>query len=517
MPYVKSSVSFRTKSRRSRARRRRLAAILVVVAAIAGIAIALRPRAHAAAVSDRPAAPAPAHAQILYKPRAAAPSWGDVSRKDLDRELQTALAPAITGARDWSIAVIAQDGSLLYADRSNEAVEPASAEKLIVTDASLTELGPSYRFDTLLAASHPPQGGRIDGDLWLVGSGDPSLRSSDLRNGTATLRKAGVSTIDGHVVVDGSAIAGEEINSLWNPEDSNEDFMSATSGISVDEDTVEFDVTGTSPGEPAQVHVNPPSSAVKYYGSVATGDGDDVIVAATETPNVFRLDGSIPAGVEEKYWVPVHGIPQYAGAVADAMLRGEGISVDRPAATGTVPIDSRVLWVHRSQPLPILLHHMLVHSDNHFAEQFMRTLGSDSGGTPNDAGGLAVERSILSAQGIPTPGLHLVDGSGLAHADRVAAITLAGILAHFDADPHGNPVYLLLPRGGKDGTLKMYDFESAAGRVRAKSGHLSDAASLAGYVESRRHGRVVFAFMINGSPGDPDAAIVSAVDRIAER
>jgi D-alanyl-D-alanine carboxypeptidase len=63
----------------------------------------------------------------------------------------------------------------------------------------------------------------------------------------------------------------------------------------------------------------------------------------------------------------------------------------------------------------------------------------------------------------------------------------------------------------------MYQFESAAGRVRAKSGHLDDAASLVGYVDTRKHGRVVFAFLINGSPGDPDAAIVSAVDRIAER
>ena len=115
------------------------------------------------------------------------------------------------------------------------------------------------------------------------------------------------------------------------------------------------------------------------------------------------------------------------------------------------------------------------------------------------------------------PGLHLVDGSGLAHANRVAAITLARILSHFDSQPGGNALYLLLPRGGKDGTLDSYRFTSAAGRVRAKSGHLADAASLAGYVQTEKHGRVVFAFMINGSPGDPDSAIVSAVDRIAQR
>jgi D-alanyl-D-alanine carboxypeptidase/D-alanyl-D-alanine-endopeptidase (penicillin-binding protein 4) len=68
-----------------------------------------------------------------------------------------------------------------------------------------------------------------------------------------------------------------------------------------------------------------------------------------------------------------------------------------------------------------------------------------------------------------------------------------------------------------DGTLKYYRFTSAMGRVRAKSGHVDNVASLAGYVETRKHGRVVFAFLINGSPGDPDGAIVDAVDRLAER
>jgi D-alanyl-D-alanine carboxypeptidase/D-alanyl-D-alanine-endopeptidase (penicillin-binding protein 4) len=406
---------------------------------------------------------------------------------------------------------------VLFADNADNAVSPASVQKLVVSDAALTDLGTHFRFDTLFAAVKDPHGGTLDGNLWVGGSGDPSLRSSDLLAGARALRAGGIESIDGGVIVDGSALSGEEINPLWNGDDANEDFMAATSGISVDEDTVEFDVTGTSPGSPAQVRLHPQSRAVKYYGSVTTGGGDDVIVAATEMPNLFRLDGNVPPGVEEKFWVPVHGIPEYAGSVATALLRRGGISVANPPQTGTVPIDASILWEHRSKPLPELLKHMLVFSDNHYAEQFMRTVGGVRGGVADDRSGIAAEERVLAQQGIPTPHLHLVDGSGLAHANRIAAMTLARILAHFDAQPGGNVLYPLLPRGGKDGTLKMYRFQQAAGRVRAKSGHLDDAASLAGYVETRKHGRVVFAFMINGSPGDPDAAIVSAVDRLAER
>ncbi len=513
MPYVKSSVNYKSRSRRSRGRKRRISAALAVLLVVVLVAFALRPRGHAATV---PAA----HEQrtiVVAVRRVAAPAWGAASRAQLQKAVRSALTPALNGGGVCSCIVIAQDGSVLYDDRSSRALTPASAQKLIVADAALADLGPQYRFDTLLAASRPPQNGVIEGDLWLEGSGDPSLRSADLRDAAATLRKDRVQAIRGGVAVDGSAIAGEEINSLWNADDSNEDFMAATSGISIDEDTVEFHVTGTSPGEAARVWIEPQSRDVHYYGSVGTGGGDDTIVAATETPNEFHLDGTIPPGVQETFYVPVHGIDAYAGSVLSGMLRRDAISVAQLPRTGTVPLDAAVLWMHRSAPLPDLVRHMLVVSDNHFAEQFMRTVGGNSGNTADDRDGLRAETRLLAEQGVPTPGLHIVDGSGLAHANRVAAVTLARILSYYDAAPGGNALYPLLARGGEDGTLRMYDFTSARGRVRAKSGHVDGVSSLAGYVDTHKHGRVVFAFIINGSPGDPDAAIVSAIDRIAEQ
>jgi D-alanyl-D-alanine carboxypeptidase/D-alanyl-D-alanine-endopeptidase (penicillin-binding protein 4) len=507
MPYVKNSANSKNKSKRSRGRKRLTGAALLAVIVLV-LALVLRPRSHAAAILPE-RHPVPAYAAAAAR-RTAAQKWGAAAADDLRAAVRSALAAGTSGAGDWSCIVIAQDGAVLYDDRAAHAVAPASTQKLIVSD-------PAYRFDTLLAATQPAQDGKLQGDLYLAGSGDPSLRSDELRSGVAQLRKAGVDAIDGRVVVDPSALAGEEINPLWNADDANEDFMTATSGISIDGDTAEFHVIGTSAGAPAQVTVTPQNRDIHMYGSVTTGGGDDVIIAATETPNEFRLAGNIPPGVEEKYWLPVHGIAQYTGAVMDALLKSQGIALAHTAATGTVPVDAQILWNHRSRPLPDLIKHMLIFSDNHFAEQLMRVLGGRNGGIATDASGLAEERHILAAEGIPEPGLHIVDGSGLAHANRVAAVTLARILAHYDAAPGGNVLYPLLPRGGRDGTLRMYHFDAAAGRVRAKSGHLDNAAALAGYVDTRKHGRVVFAFLINGSPGDPDAAIVSAVDRIAER
>jgi D-alanyl-D-alanine carboxypeptidase/D-alanyl-D-alanine-endopeptidase (penicillin-binding protein 4) len=191
------------------------------------------------------------------------------------------------------------------------------------------------------------------------------------------------------------------------------------------------------------------------------------------------------------------------------MLRARSVTTAAPPQAAVAPLDSVVLWDHRSAPLPSLETHMLFLSDNHYAEQLLRTIGEESAGEADDAGGIAAEQRYLERLGIPTPGLRLYDGSGLSSDNRIAAITLARLLADKESS-----LYLLLPLGGRQGTLEDYGFTTALGRVRAKSGHLSDVSALAGYVTTLHHGRVSFAFLINGPARDPDTAIVRALDRL---
>lgn len=446
-----------------------------------------------------------------------APPWTRVQSARLDAALNSAFAPAISNADRYSLIVLSQSGATLYQDHANRAVTPASVQKLIVASTALDILSPEYRYHTIITAAAPiPGDGTLSGDLWLVGSGDPSLRSSDLRNAIATLARAGLRRIEGRVTVDATSVDGREINPNWDPDDANEDFQVATSGISLDEDTAEFDVYGGAAGSAARVVVEPPSRAVHVSGEItSSSSSDDVIIAATNTPNSFALDGTIPSGVEEKFWLPVHNMPAYVGRVLDRAFHQRQIATGAPAAVGKAPLTSLVLWDHASKTLRHLERHMLYVSDNHYAEQLLRTIASESGGAANTSGGIAVERRILAAQAIPTPGLRLVDGSGLARDNRIAAITLARILADAQKRSWAYTLYDDLPAGGKDGTLTYYDFTNAIGRVRAKSGHIGGVSSLAGYVNTRHHGRVTFAFLINGSPGDPDSAIVRAVDRIS--
>jgi D-alanyl-D-alanine carboxypeptidase/D-alanyl-D-alanine-endopeptidase (penicillin-binding protein 4) len=464
------------------------------------------------AVTPQPS-PTPARVALLASRPPPAPPWSASQRGNLQSAVNGALAPALNGADAYSVAVLDETGRLLVGRGENRAVAPASVQKLIVGSVALATLGPAFHFHTLLTGrDYPDANGVLDGDLYFVGSGDPSFRSDALDRGVAQLAREGIKHVNG-VVVDTSAFRGPEINPHWDADDATEDYAAPTSPVSLDGDTVEFHVIGTSPGSAARVTFFPGSDVVSTTGSVLTSSGgeDDVTIGGTQTPNAFRLSGAVPAGVEEKFWLPVYGIPRYVGAVLDRMLTQYGIAHDAPPRVGAAPLDGAVFWDHRSPDLPSLIRHMLVLSDNHFAEQLLRTVGSAAAQAgSDDPGGVAVERRVLQGAGIPTPGLHLVDGSGLSADNRIAAITLASTLAHYEPD-----LYLLLPQGGREGTLKHYDFTTALGRVRAKTGHLGNVASLAGYVNTMHHGRVMFAFLVDGSPGDPDAAYVRAIDLLA--
>ena len=446
--------------------------------------------------------------------------WTRAQVAALHATLGAAFAPAIAGAGHWSLCVIAQDGDVLFAVHARTGVKPASVEKLVVASTALDVLGSEYRYHTLLAAAQSPDAsGTLPGDLWLVGSGDPSLRSQQLDAGVLALERIGVRRIDGGVVVDASAFKGPEINPLWDPSDANEDYQAPVSAISLDEDTVEFDVAGTTPGALASVRVNPWSGVLHDSGGITTVDaGDDasVVIAALAQPNHFDLSGDVPAGGTDKEWVPIHGVAHYAGAVLTELLRERGIETAAGPGVGVAPPSRVVLWDHPSPPLRLIERHMLYFSDNHFADQLLRTLGLVAGNAGDDEHGLAVERDDLTRRGISTDGMHLVDGSGLAEANRLSALTLAEILVRALSDAQERGFYDLLPQGGRSGTVQGYPFTSALGRVRAKTGHLSGVAALAGYVVSRKHGIVSFAFMIDGSTADPDGAMVHAVDRLSE-
>jgi D-alanyl-D-alanine carboxypeptidase/D-alanyl-D-alanine-endopeptidase (penicillin-binding protein 4) len=458
------------------------------------------------------------------------PTWSAEQRAGVARSLSSILNDDIL-VNGAGIAVVAEDGTTLFARHATKPYVPASTLKLVVGATALDELGPAYRFPTSFVALAPPDAdGLLHGPLWLVGSGDPLLSSDDLRAGVGALHRAGVRAIEGPLYVDASAFAGPERNPHWDPDDADYDYAPPTSAISLDQDDAEFDVTPGAPGEAAKVAVEPANESVTFTGTIATVDAYDSDVSierSTDPPahssaakrNAYVVGGYIVPGEKQKFWKPIVGVPEYVGGAAASMLAERGIALGEGYRAGSAPLAAVPLWVHRSQPLAEIVRDMLVNSNNHTAEQLLRVLGERSGRAGSDAAGIAEELRELDRLGVPRDNLRVYDGSGLAPDDHVAPLTLAKLIAAEQSGPAGGVFVRTLARVGLEGTAKHHDLTSAAGRVRAKTGHIDGVNGLAGTAQSRHHGRIAFDFIVNDPRADADVVTEeedSALDRLSE-
>jgi D-alanyl-D-alanine carboxypeptidase/D-alanyl-D-alanine-endopeptidase (penicillin-binding protein 4) len=164
--------------------RRRLAALLVVVAAAAPAASAATP----------------------------APS------SELQRKLARALrVPHVSPARSAALALDLTSGTVVYAQNASRSLAPASNEKLPVTYAALSVLGPAFRFDTDVLGEGEQDGAVWRGTLVLKGSGDPTLSSASLRSLAQQVRAGGIRRVTGGIVADESWFDARRTVLGWKP------------------------------------------------------------------------------------------------------------------------------------------------------------------------------------------------------------------------------------------------------------------------------------------------------------
>ncbi len=439
----------------------------------------------------------------------ASPAWSAADLRRLRARLSGPLG--LSALATSGIAILDSQGRALFVRREHAAAIPASTFKLLVAVTALQMLGPDYRFETRFEALDGPHDGTLDGDLYLVGDGDPSLTADILRGGVGTIARSGITRVTGGVVADATLFGGREINPAWEPDDLQYDYAAGTSALSLDGGTIEFHLVPASVGAPARIDPRPPSDAVRVLGGVITGYNTTLSIDRAAARNDFTFSGGIAVNAEQSFYRPVIDQPLYVAGVANSMLRSRHISVEVRPRTGVSPVVATVLWRHYSAPLRTLLNHMLFESDNHYAEQLLRAVGAHGGAVGTEVTGAAVERSVFQQLGAPADGLRVVDGSGLASTDRVAPIALATLLARANLVPAGNVLFHDLPRVGIEGTVRRHDLTTALGRARAKSGHINDVDALAGYVDTHHHGRVAFAILVNDPRAD-DGPVYDGID-----
>lgn len=435
-------------------RRWLLPVVLLVVALGAG---ALAWRSEAAADADpEPVPDAPELATPVLSARRV-PVWllrpGGAERLDL------ALQPFVASSPQPACLVVESGGDRIVDLNGDQPLVPASNMKLVVAAAALEQLGADAVFTTVAGASSAiGDDGTLDGDLWLVGGGDPLLNTDDYYAGLEfpdqprtrledladQLVAAGLTRVSGSVIGDDTRYDNVRTVPDW-PERS---------------------MTRSTPGPLTALSVN------QGFESYPLDPESDATPQASDDP------------------------PRTAAEVFTQLLADRGVDVEGQAQAAVAPDDLLTLASMDSPPLRDVLRQMLAISDNTTTELLVKEIGLQRSGEGSTEAGTRAIADILEGLGLPMEGVVIEDGSGLHDGDRVTCDLLVELLDRYGPDSDLGDA---LAVAGESGRLEERFLDTfVSGRLRAKTGTLSESTALSGFVETLAGLDVVFAYIANG-------------------
>lgn len=421
---------------------------------------------------------------------------GQVARKPVDFE--SLIAQAKLGG---SVALVVLDGatgSVLQAREPDLPLPPASVAKAVTALYALDRLGPDHRFVTRVLATGPVTGGMVQGDLVLVGGGDPTLQTDQLGDLVARLAKGGLRGATGRFLYWDGALPA--LRGIAEDQPDHVGYNAAISGLCLNFNRVHFEWKRD--GTDWRVAVDARGERfVPAVGRVR------VAVAQREAPLFTYAPGPVEEwtvasgalGKGGSRWLPVRDPGAYVAEVFRTLARGQGIGLEPGERATALPAGSE-LGRLESEPLATVLRDMLRFSTNLTAE----CVGlAASGLTTLEASGRAMSDWVAAAFGVQ---VDLHDHSGLGGRSRVTARGMATILQKAEAGRRGlKPI--LRDMGMKDDQGK--EIKGHKVKVLAKSGTLNFVSGLAGHIVPPAGGRELVFAIFSGDPARRDAVPVA--------
>lgn len=429
----------------------------------------------------------------------------------------------------WSIAVRSLDRDERLVDENPFALlVPASAAKIVTVATAAEAVGWDFRYETTLRATGPVVDGVLHGDLVAVGSGDPTIGG---RGGTGlvpwvtAVRSAGIRRIEGRIIGDDNGVEEPRPQLAWAWDDLGYQTGAVFGALNLHENRMFVTIRPGAVGMPTTLSVEPHATGRPIGNRSITGArGATALLWPEQRPaeEFLTIDGTLSEGAPPVRMAVAVGNPtawfadvlRHELATAGVEVTGRAVDIDvadpAPAASG------RIIHVHRSEPLSTIVQPLLKDSINLYAEAVLR-LNVPPGAFPTNDAALAGMNYRLAVWPLPTESYQLIDGSGLSRRSVITADALLTVLARVAMAAPSSPLVLGLPIAGVDGSLASRMRGTAAeGRVRAKTGTMSNIRSLAGYATTRDQERLAFVVMVNNFEGT-GAQATAAIDAIAVR
>lgn len=463
------------------------------------------------------------------------------------------LVPAIVGVKVVSL----DTGRVLFEENSGKLLRPASNMKLYTVATALDKLSPDYRFKTVVYSTKKlDASGVLRGDLTIQGRGDPSF-AARFNNGdylkaindlAARIASAGVKRVEGDLVGDESYFVGSKYGSGWEWEDLTWYYGAEISPLTVNDNALDlFIKPGHAVTAAAVITTGPPDPLLTIVNKVVTaskGTKRELNIYRGLGENTVTIVGNIP--IDD---------PGYTGAIAishpallfvyllrTALAQKGVVITGKSRTTGTVnqpilplipelantmgaPLPKIQLEIatFESPPFSLIAAQTLKPSQNLYTELILRTLGTMT--LPpatmrplrqtSENLGIEAVKAFLTTAGIRAESLVLDDGSGLSRSDMITAEATVQLLTFMNKHRYADVFRAALPIAGVDGTLRTRMRNTPAqNNVRAKTGSLSSAASLGGYVTTAAGEKLAFAIIVNNYVSDVEPRAI-CIDPIA--
>ena len=400
------------------------------------------------------------------------------SRAELRHTIDSLTSQVQFRNANWGVLIVnPRTGDTIYSKNAGKLFMPASNMKIITSAAALTLLGPDYTYKTTFLADGPVRDSLLDGNLLVIGRGDPTI--SDNMRGVATtimdaladsVRAHGIRQVTGSLARVGNAFPDSIHGYGWEWDDLGEYYAAGVDELIFNE--------GMAP-----TSLRPPPDTVR--DSLYSGPAKD----------------------------PGTG---YLNAFNDALVR-KHITVEAGVADSIMPTPLKMdtLFVFTSLPMRNIIPALMKPSQNQIAEILLKTIGLERGGMGTADSARKIVGQQLLLWGVQPDGFAIRDGSGLSRHDLVSPETLVKVLDRIQQDTAFAVFYNAMPIAGVDGTLKdRMKGTPAEGNVHAKTGSIAESRALSGYVTSADGERLIFSILSNNWT-TPGSAITGVADQIA--
>lgn len=397
-------------------------------------------------------------------------------------------------------------GEVMLSWNDAEPRNPASVEKMLTTLVALDMLGPTYTWKTDVYLMGEIKDGVLDGDLLLKGHGDPYLVTERFWQLLRRIRRLGISTIDGDLLIDDSHFDIGNYDPAAFDHEPLRAYNVAPNAMLTNFKVVRYYFEPDVASSRVKVQLEPPLENLLIVNQLRVTNGScrgyqrGITITPNEDVSRITFTGRFPSGCEfysMDRTVLSHneftfGLFRSLWQESDGRIAGKWKNV-------IVPEDLEPAFSFESLPLSDIIARVNKHSNNVMARQLLYTLGAEAFGPPGtEAAGRKVVRQWLATKGMDFAELRLDNGAGLSRESRMTARHLADLLRYAYKSAY-MPEYLSsLSLSGLDGTMsRRFRNGVLTGMAHMKTGSLDHVSSIAGYFQARSGNRYIVVMLQN--------------------